>query len=390
MKKFLFTLTLLAACSMVAKADIQFNHGPWQEILAQATKEKKMVFVDAFTTWCGPCKWMAANTFTNQEVADFFNANFINAKIDMENGEGVGLAQKYDVKAYPTLLFVAGNGELVHVAVGALNPEQFMALGKEVLDPKFVSLSMLKAEYEAHSDDHEVQAKYLLKMMDIGQNTDEVFARFRPSMAGEGLLDQTSWKVFKTRFKRLDSEEAKYFFAHRAEFEARFGKEEVASKVADMYFNAMRQAISKQDEAAYKEACDAMLKSGIPDADKVVLFQDIDFYEATENWAKFSSQVQKAVSSTPDLPTVALNSYAWKFFLHVDKDKDLKKALEWSSRTCELEPIYAYLDTKAMLLMKLGRKDEAIATAKKAIEVAKANGEEYGDTEVELNKMLGK
>ena len=96
------------------------------------------------------------------------------------------------------------------------------------------------------------------------------------------------------------------------------------------------------------------------------------------------------MSSTPELPTVALNSYAWKFFLHVDKDKDLKKALEWSSRTCELEPIYSYLDTKAMLLMKLGRKDEAIATAQKAIEVAKANGEEYGETEVELNKMLGK
>jgi len=71
--------------------------------------ENKLVFVDCFTTWCGPCKYMDANVFTNDSVADYFNDNFINVKLDMEKGEGEVFAGRYRVRSYPTYMFLVCN-----------------------------------------------------------------------------------------------------------------------------------------------------------------------------------------------------------------------------------------------------------------------------------------
>ena len=89
--KYINAVTLLFICSISFSQGINFvpEDMKWQDVLAKAKKENKIVFVDAYTTWCGPCKWMAANIFPTKEVGDVFNASFVNAKIDMEKGEGI-------------------------------------------------------------------------------------------------------------------------------------------------------------------------------------------------------------------------------------------------------------------------------------------------------------
>src|SRR5690349_11740714 len=109
MKKIVFafvTYTLLLISNGYAQG-IEFVHDKtFQEILDIAKKENKLVFMDAYTSWCGPCKRMAANVFPDPEAGAFFNSNFINVKIDMEKGEGPGISGKYGVRAYPTLFWI--------------------------------------------------------------------------------------------------------------------------------------------------------------------------------------------------------------------------------------------------------------------------------------------
>ena len=105
----LIALALFTSLNAGAQG-INFEHGTWDEILAKAGKEGKIVFMDAYTTWCGPCKMMSKSTFTDARVAEFYNKNFICAKIDMEKGEGPALSERYGVQAYPTLLFVNASG----------------------------------------------------------------------------------------------------------------------------------------------------------------------------------------------------------------------------------------------------------------------------------------
>jgi len=111
---------------------IEFFKGSWKEALAAAKSQNKLIFMDAYASWCGPCKWMAANSFTDKAVGDFFNKNFINVKMDMEKGEGPGLASTYKVGAYPTLFFIDGSGKLVKTSVGALDAAALLSLGKDV------------------------------------------------------------------------------------------------------------------------------------------------------------------------------------------------------------------------------------------------------------------
>ena len=115
-----------------AEKGIQFTEASWAAILKKAKAEKKIIFFDAYTTWCGPCKAMQKNVFTRDDVAAVYNKNFINVKYDMESGEGLKLAGKYPLEAYPTLFFIDANGKVVKQVIGYQTPEKLIDLGKSV------------------------------------------------------------------------------------------------------------------------------------------------------------------------------------------------------------------------------------------------------------------
>lgn len=115
-----------------AEAGIKFTEGNWAAILKRAKAEKKIVFLDAYTTWCGPCKLLQKNVFTKPEVGALFNEKFINVKIDMESGEGPKLAQKYPLEGYPTLFFIDSDGKVVKQVIGYQNPETLVKIGKAI------------------------------------------------------------------------------------------------------------------------------------------------------------------------------------------------------------------------------------------------------------------
>jgi thiol:disulfide interchange protein len=111
---------------------IQFTEASWKEILKRAKAEKKVIFLDAYASWCGPCKLLQKNVFTKKAVGDLYNGKFINVKMDMEKGEGPALSQVYPLEAYPTLLYIDGNGRLLKKVLGYQSPEDLIAIGKSV------------------------------------------------------------------------------------------------------------------------------------------------------------------------------------------------------------------------------------------------------------------
>ena len=94
MKLIIYTITLVLY-SVFAFANteegIHFEQGSWAEITAKAKTEKKLIFIDCYTSWCGPCKQLSAEIFPQKAVAEFFNTHYVNYKVDMEKGEGVSL-----------------------------------------------------------------------------------------------------------------------------------------------------------------------------------------------------------------------------------------------------------------------------------------------------------
>ena len=110
---------------------IRFEEGSYQEVLAKAKKENKLLFIDCYTSWCGPCKMLARDVFTNNEVADYFNEHFISLKVDCEKGEGPQLRERFGVSSYPTLLSIDGSGKMVKKSLGRSTEPACMVKVKE-------------------------------------------------------------------------------------------------------------------------------------------------------------------------------------------------------------------------------------------------------------------
>jgi thioredoxin 1 len=113
---------------------IQFVEPNWAKAVEQAKKEKKMIFVDAYTTWCGPCRMLKQNTFPDKAAGEFFNKHFINIALDMEKGDGLAFAEKYQIRAYPTLLIMDADLKSTSIAEGYMNPAQLIEFGKYVIN----------------------------------------------------------------------------------------------------------------------------------------------------------------------------------------------------------------------------------------------------------------
>ncbi|RZJ20249.1 MAG: DUF255 domain-containing protein [Acinetobacter sp.] len=189
MKSLFTAICLFIISASVSAAEITFLENPtWASVLEKAKKENKMIFLDGYATWCGPCKKMDAETYKDQAVADYYNANFINVKYDMEKGEGVTLSTRYNVTAYPNLMFINPEGTMLHKGVGFLESNDFLDLGKKAKDPnaqyftlknKALELSnaqFLKfAEQAAAFEDEDFDdlgSRYLEKQADILGNAD--------------------------------------------------------------------------------------------------------------------------------------------------------------------------------------------------------------------------
>jgi thioredoxin 1 len=131
----LLPVSLHATNSEHEHAGIHFTDISWQEALKLAETEGKLIFIDFYAEWCGRCKRMKQNTFPDAELGSLFNQKFINLSVDAEKGEGKTLAEQYNVKRFPTLLFVNHEGEVVGNATGFQNSRKLTELGQSVLVP---------------------------------------------------------------------------------------------------------------------------------------------------------------------------------------------------------------------------------------------------------------
>lgn len=143
MKRFLIFLIGISVLALVysfkkysitwgTKTGIIFFSGTWEEALAKAKSEHKLIFLDAYASWCGPCKAMKKITFSDQKVGELFNKYFISVAIDMEKGQGPKLANKFHVDSYPTLIFLQPDGKFLTKAIGYHSPDEFLNIVKRI------------------------------------------------------------------------------------------------------------------------------------------------------------------------------------------------------------------------------------------------------------------
>lgn len=188
-------LVLLFAVSAMYAQGIEFQTKPYAEVLKIAKKQKKLVFIDVYTSWCAPCKRMAKEVFTQQAVGDFYNTRFLCLKLDAEkDADGKAVASRFGVNAYPTMLFVNGNGELIYRLVGSRSVDQFIEEGRKALDAYDAKPLLEKKEkmYLKGKRDKQFLNDYFELLDKSGLDGSKVLVDYFAQVTDEELLDSVN------------------------------------------------------------------------------------------------------------------------------------------------------------------------------------------------------
>ncbi len=222
----------------------------WQQALDRAKKENKLIFMDCYTSWCGPCKMLAKTVFTDPEVGTLFNENFVNVKMDMEQGEGKQLKDRYQVKAYPTLLFINGDGEVVHCVVGGVDAVTLISQAKIAGEGK--GLAYMQEEYRKGNRQPGFIQQYLniLDLAGMGAEAEAVCLAYFKDLDKNKLKEKEYWELFVKYVNDANSEVFTYVYDNRADLCRLLGEKDVKKKISNVCAVSANRFVSGNGEQA--------------------------------------------------------------------------------------------------------------------------------------------
>lgn len=399
---------------------IYFEHGlSWDQIKTKAKAENKFIFVDVFATWCGPCKWMDENTYPSDKLTSL-NDKFISVKVQMDSTrndsdeikawrENVSrMKADYNIKTYPTFLFFDPNGQAVHKYVGRFDDSTFFKVALNALNPKKQYFTLLNA-YRKKVLSYEYMpmlartATVLGELKEVDLVAEDYINNYLYKLKDGDLFTKENLSFVTTEgFKSFSSKSRMFFLIYNNPGNADriignngfaqnmiswvIKKEELYNKL----WNPDRKTLSKEPDWV-KITAAIKRKYGVHYADSLILPTKLFFYQSEKNWKQYQVYAEIAYNSYPPkkggkrfgtavgvdprscgTDAWGLNQIAWTLFEGSNDKLQLEKALKWSDQSIKIEPLGSrelnqYLDTKANLLYKLGRIDEAIACEEKAI-----------------------
>lgn len=215
---------------------IGFEHitkkNTWDVILKKSKTENKLIFVDAYAVWCGPCKFMERNIFTHPEVSEYYNQNFINVSVDMETSEGRKFAESYPVTAYPTLLYIGDNGEVLKKKVGAISePQAFVNVAKWTVNPELDPLTISTKKYNNGNREQSFLIEHIWNLLDNDIPAKKEIQVYLDTVKPLSLTDENTFSVFYLGVDDLNHPLIKEFSSKIDYFSQIYGREAISNKV---------------------------------------------------------------------------------------------------------------------------------------------------------------
>lgn len=379
MNQSLKTLSLSAILSVCifataqAQDGIRFNsQGEFKAVLAESERTGKLIFMDCYTSWCAPCKWMEKNVFINDTVAKFYNARFVNYKMDMEKGEGPALNKRYGVKVYPTYLFINGKGEVVHKATSRMEVAEFMEEAQKALDPKR-SFAALEKKFTDGDRSNQLLLEYAVALGKFNREKGDSVSRLLIAQLKDNeLLTETGWKTIQQFAWNESDRLGTFFLAHRKEYAAKYGEAPVQKLQDRLTTSTLYGLIRKKDSLAFFTRLAPWQQSPQKDLQKKALQMEADYYLGSGNIKGFVAVTNKGLADLWKNDDMTLSFIARRSQYEGGKNRAvLEQAYKLAKRAVEINPEeYGNQSTFAKVCQEMGYKEEALKAAEKSYQLA--------------------
>jgi thioredoxin-related protein len=414
-KELIILITCLPILSFAQ--GIKFENGlTWEQVKEKAKSENKMIFVDCYATWCGPCKEMDKSIYPNDTVGKFMNERFISVKVQMDSSQfddykikllypvAREFEKKYNVLALPTFLFFSHEGIIVHKNEGGRQIKEFLMLIKNATDPnkqlytllnnwrkgKYTNLELpdlanrIKTEFNQVDEANAIARYYMLNYLD--------------KLPEEEFLKKENLN-FLSAYSKIVTINDRIFDAYNKEalkIDEIVGRQDYSKNyilyiITNSFLIPEATLADKKGTAIdwkslYKRI---KLKAHIEYAKRALKTTKVLWYQNKKDYKNAIKSMIEEYNSiglenfTDDF---VLNSRAWYVFRNTTNKRQLKEALAWSERSYEIYEAMGSksgqsafftpnqikstrLDTRANILYKLGRRSEAIALEEKAMAI---------------------
>jgi len=368
----------------------------WDQILVKASKSHKYIFVDCYTTWCGPCKQMDNNVFVNDNVGLFFNESFISVKLQMDTSSSdndltkkcYATARdfniKYKINGYPSFLFFSSEGMIVHRFLGYLKPDDIMSIGKEALDTTRQYYTLLNA-YERHMLDKSFIPYLAIRASLYGERrmadsiAQDYITNYLLLLSPDRLFTIENLS-FMERFTKKPSDKAFSFFMNNSsainnvlgtgKAEKMLIKDiidEELTKISNFsQFSALKwQSLQKSYEQKYGKI------GGLAVLEQRLL----SVWSNKNDWEEYGRAYVDYFQNIGNFNGIHINNASWDVFEHVTSRRVLLFAVEVMAQ--HKDDDFGAMDTYANLLYKLGRSKDAIALEKKLVDSSKEYALKY-------------
>lgn len=379
----------MLSLQVFAQESIDFIDKPLAELMVQAKKEKKLIFIDAYASWCGPCKLLEKNIFPKPAVKEFYNKTFINTHIDMEKGEGVQIAQKYMIRSYPTLMFINGDGEIIQKALGYMDEDAFLALGKEVGNP-LNAQSSPKELFEKGEKD----PQFLETIIKNNANSNYDFAKKASERYLDGKKDKELSKddvsYILYFIKSVNDPNYKVFKDRKAEIIKFIPEDTYAQFDQQIRLSEVLEASVNVDEGTIND--DYFFKNAVPlvgqfEAEKALNKVKITIYPQMGNFEAYEKAALNYYKNPEDYSTAELDKAAWIFSQNITNQNSLNQAKIWAEKSVmkSESPENTYILAK--LYQKTGDLKQAKAYAEMSKNIAVQAGKDSSLAEDLLTEL---
>jgi thioredoxin-related protein len=367
----------------------------WQQVLKKAKKEKKYIFVDCFTTWCGPCKKMDKEVYDNDSVGELLNAKFISVKVQMDSTKGDNdftrswyktakeMGTAYRVTEYPTFLFFSPDGEVVYKDLGYKAPDQFMQVAQNALTPSKQYYALVRA-YKKGRKDYINMPNLITMAKQLGDTSNYLplltdYYAYLQSLDKDKLYTKENIEFIASTINKSSQLPFRMFYPDGSDVDKVMKKEGYAKTVVDHIIfkekaNPFLSAAEGKTEPDWNILYNNIAKDYKADyADRTVLDAKMRWYWFYQNMLKYAStlndKMEKYGSDTTSYgEDFKLNNQAFLIWEKINEVKELKRIIGWMAgvvrRGEKATGFYSeywplYIDTYANLLYKIGETQEA-------------------------------